>query len=69
MTRGVKISQSQIEGKRHQTSRIRRLRRREDITNGLWVPTPFRMTNLGWKAFIPFMIAFVLASIIGAIIP
>ena len=48
---------------------MRRLQRAEDITNGLWVPTRFRMTNLHWKAFIPFMIAFVLASIIGAVIP
>ena len=69
MTQGIKTNQSQIEGVRHSSSKMRRLRRAEDVTNGLWVPTPFRMTNLGWKAFIPFMIAFVLASIIGAIIP
>ena len=65
----IKITQSQIESVRHQSSKMRRMRRAEDISNGLWVPTRFRMTNLHWKAFIPFMVAFVFAAIIGIIIP
>ena len=54
MTRGIKIKQTQIEGVRHSSSKMRRLQRAEDITNGLWVPTPFRMTNLGWKSIYTF---------------
>ena len=65
----IKITQSQIESVRHTSSKMRRMRRAEDISNGLWVPTRFRMTNLHWKAFIPFMVAFVFAAIIGIIIP
>ena len=69
MTTKVRTTQSQTEGVRHQTSKMRRMQRAEDISNGRWVPTRFRMTNLHWKAFIPFMIAFVVAIIIGTIIP
>ena len=69
MTQGIKTNQTQIEGVRHSSSKMRRLRRAEDVTNGLWVPTPFRMTNLRWKAFIPFIVAFIFAAIIGMIIP
>ena len=55
-----KMSQHQIEGVRHASSRMRRAQRQEDQNNGRWVPVPFRMGNLGFKPFKPLIALFIL---------
>ena len=58
-----KMSQQQIEGIRHNSSRMRIAQRAEDQSNGRWVPTPFRMGNLGFKPFKPLIILFIVVLI------
>ena len=63
-----KISQHQIEGVRHASSKMRRAQRTEDQSNGRWVPTPFRMGNLGFKPFKPLIVLFILILILTSFI-
>ena len=63
MTTTNKMSQSQIEGVRHKSSKMRLAQRAEDQSNGRWVPTPFRMGNLGFAPFRPLIVLFIVILI------
>ena len=63
-----RMSQSQIEGCRHESSRMRLAQRAEDQSNGRWVPTRFRMGNLGFKPFRPLIALFILILILTSFI-
>ena len=64
MTNGVKTKQTQIEGKRHASSKMRLAQRAQDQVHGRWVPTPFRIGNLGIKVLTPYFVIFFIAMII-----
>ena len=63
-----KMSQQQIEGKRHESSRMRLSQRASDQSNGKWAPTPFRMGNLGFKPFKPLIALFIVILILTSFI-
>ena len=63
-----KMSQQQIEGRRHESSRMRLSQRASDQSNGKWVPTPFRMGNLGLKPFKPLIALFIVILILTSFI-
>ena len=63
MTHGVKPTQRQIEGCRHE-------RRKKHIKEGVWVPQRFVMANVWTKQHtITAIIVFAISVLIGALIP
>ena len=63
MTNGVKPTQRQIEGCRHE-------RRKKHIKDGVWVPQRFNMANVWTKKHtILFALAFLFSALVGALIP
>ena len=63
MTNGVKPTQRQIEGCRHE-------RRKKHIKEGVWVPQRFVMANVWTKQHtITAIIVFSISILIGALIP
>ena len=63
MTQGVKPTQRQIEGCRHE-------RRKKHIKDGVWVPQRFVMANVWTKQHtITAIIVFAISVLIGALIP